>query len=158
MKNPSCKVLALLLFCLVLLGPACKNGDVDVAFVISSAEGSVYYSAYSNQTYITFSCGVSNQGEVPGLIVSWKMIFKSGGRDLLEINSENCAQYRMYARKEIPIKPYSVSEIYGESLPAVEGDLFPNENPDNMDISVAIRDDNANQMVLHGNAPITYAQ
>jgi hypothetical protein len=156
MKNTLNVFFVLVLFSQLLINSSCKKSDTAGVFVISSGEGHVYFDGIVFKTDLSFSCGVSNQGEVAGTIDAWKFVFKKGSTAYLEINSENCPSYNIIYFVNVRINPYSVREISGETIPQVEMDLFPYGDPDNMDISVTITDDNSNQQTIHFNAPVTY--
>jgi hypothetical protein len=156
MKNKFDGFFVLVLFSLLLFNSSCKKSEGAGIYVITSGEGYVYYDGIVFKTDLSFSCGISNQSEIAGTINAWKFVFKFGNTELLEISSENCASYNIIKFENVPIKPYSVREIFGETIPVIERDLFPNGDPDNMDISVTITDDNSNQVTIHFNAPVSY--
>lgn len=83
-------------------------------------------------------------------------VFKFGNTELLEINSGNCSSFHVVKNENVIIHPFSEREIIGKTIPATAGDLFSLSNPDNMDISVTITDDNANQATIHFNAAVSY--
>lgn len=146
----------LVLFSLLLFDPSCKKSEGAGIYVITSGEGYVYYDGIVFKTDLSFSCGIANQSEIAGTIDAWKFVFKKGSAELLEITSENCSAYNIIEFANVPIKPYSVREISGETIPVIARDLFPDGDPDNMDISVTITDDNSNQVTIHFNAPVSY--
>ncbi len=156
MKNKPGVFFVLVLFSLLLFNSFCKKSESAGIFVITSGEGYVYYDGIVFKTDLSFSCGISNQSEIAGTINAWKFVFKSGNTEVLEINSENCFSYNIIEFENVPIKPFSVREIMGETIPAIGRDLFPYGDPDNMDISVTITDENSNQMTIHFNAPVSY--
>jgi hypothetical protein len=156
MKNKSRVFFVLALFSLLLFNSSCKKSENAGVFVITSGEGYVYYDGIVFRTDLSFSCGISNQSEIAGTINAWKFVFKKGGTELLEINSENCSSYNIIKYENVRINPYSVREISGETIPQIERDLFSYGDPDNMDISVTITDDHSNQVTIHFNAPVSY--
>jgi hypothetical protein len=156
MKGKFFVFLVLPFFSLLLLTSSCKKSEETGVYVITSAEGYVYYDGIVFKTDLSFSCGISNQSDILGTIKSWKFVFKSGNTELLEINSENCSSYNIIKFDNVQIKPYQVREIFGETIPPVERDLFGYGDPDNMDISVSITDDNSNDVTIAFNAPVSY--
>jgi len=156
MKNKFEGFIVLVLFILLVVNASCKKSESAGIYVITSGEGYVYYDGIVFKTDLSFSCGISNQSEIAGTINAWKFVFKSGNTEVLEITSENCFSYNIIKFDNVPIKPYSVREISGETIPVIERDLFPNGDPDNLDISVTITDDNSNQVTIHFNAPVSY--
>jgi hypothetical protein len=156
MKNKLNGCFVLILVSLLAFNSSCKKSEEAGIFVITSGQGYVYYDGIVFQTNLSFSCGISNQSGIAGTINSWKFVFKNGSTELLEITSENCSSYNIIKFENVPIKPYSVREISGEAIPAIERDLFPYGDPDNMDISVTITDDNSHKATIHFNAPVSY--
>lgn len=156
MKNNSGVFFVLVLFSLFLFNSSCKKSEGAGIYVITSGEGYVYYDGIVFKTDLSFSCGISNQSEIAGTIIAWKFVFKKGSTELLEINSDNCTSYNIIKFADVRVKPYSVREILGETIPAIERDLFPYGDPDNMDISVTITDDNSNQATIHLTVPVSY--
>ncbi|MBN1471662.1 MAG: hypothetical protein JW925_07765 [Syntrophaceae bacterium] len=156
MKKNFKGLFVLVLFSLLLVNSSCKKSEGAGIFIITSGEGYVYYDGIVFETHLSFSCGISNQSGIAGTIDAWKFVFKSGNTKVLEINSENCTSYNIIKFENVPIKPYSVREISGETIPQIKRDLFPYGDPDNLDISVTITDDNSNQVTIHFNAPVSY--
>lgn len=147
----------LVLFSLLLLNSACKK--VEGIFEIASGEGHVYYDGIVFTTDLFFRCTVVNQSEISGTISTWKFVLKSGNTELLEITSENCSSFNMVNYEDLRIYPYKERIIIGKSVPAIEKTYFSAESiPDNMDITVAITDDNSNQLTIRFNAPVTYSE
>jgi hypothetical protein len=158
MKNLKCVFVGVAILCLLPGGSSCKKTGVPGVFAITSGKGYVYIDGISFLTRISFTCEISNLSDVPGVIDSWKFVFKSGGTVQLEITSENCRQYNIVKFDCVPIHPHSVREINGESIPIIKRSVFPSGGPDNMEMSVIIIDDNDNQVTLRGNAPVTYSE
>ncbi len=156
MKNQWARLPVLLLFCLLLFNSACKNEGTGI-YVITSGEGRVYYDGIAITTDLFFSCTVMNQSDVAGTITGWKIVFKSGSTELLEINSTNCAAFHMDVQRDLRVQPRQERIIVGKTVPALDGSRFVADAlPDNMDITVTIEDDHDNQSAVLASAAVRY--
>lgn len=159
MKNKFAGFFILLLFSLVIFNASCKKSEGEGVYVITSGEGRVDYDGIAFTTDLFFGCTVLNQSDIPGTITGWKLVYKSGSTQVLEIASENCASYNMDAFAKLLVHPYKERIIVGKSVPALNKVYFNASTiPDHMDISVTVMDDNENKAIIHFNAPVTYSE
>jgi len=156
MKNKRAGWPLLLLFLLPLYCSSCKKGGVGI-YVITSGEGRVYYDGIAITTDLFFAFTVLNQSDVAGTITAWKIVIRSGGTELLEINSTNCAAFHMNVQRDLRVQPHQERVIVGKTVPALDGSRFVADAlPDNMDITVTIEDDHDNQSAVLASAAVRY--
>jgi hypothetical protein len=170
MKKMISGFLSIALFFLVLPTSTCKKTDgIDEViptpkglFVISSGISKVMYFHYENLTYLTMTGRVQCQNDIGGKITAWKFVFKSGDRELLEINDANYSAYVLYTYGQLQIVSntagivnVSYADKAHENFSPFSGRLF-DADPDNMDIFMTIADDNANIQTIELNTAVTY--
>jgi len=170
MKKNIFAFLVAALFSLIIFTSTCKKAD-EIDEVIPTTKGlfeiidgmsKVMYFHYEDLTFLSMNGNVECQNEIAGTITSWKFIFKSGSRDLLEINDANYSSYVLYTNVQPIITANNMGFVYvsyadssHEIFSPFHGKLF-DAKPDNMDIFITITDDNANIQTIEFNTTVTF--
>ena len=152
---------------LILFTSTCKKTDEAIPaakgiFVISNGIGNVKYFHYENLTFMVMKAVIFCQNEIGGAITSWKFIFKSVDRTLLEINDTNYSSYALYADGQLRISENTVGLVNAsyadeshDNFSPFQGRLF-DVNPTAMDIFITVTDDNAYIQTFEFHTSVTY--
>ena len=137
--------LPFLILCLLFFSWSCKK---DGAFYkIYWGSGTISYNITMDETYFDILFGVTSTNDADARITSWKLVFRSGETQLLEINSDNYQSYAPFLSApdlmHFNAERFALQSVDPTNLSnshPCEGKVFPAAAPDHMDVSVTLTD------------------
>jgi hypothetical protein len=136
-------VLPVLLLALTFLASSCKVEPE--LFSILSGEGNISYNPAQNATFFSIRFWVKSVSDEQAKITGWRIVFKSGQDQLLEVNKSNHQAYAPFVIFQ-DLDKFGITFFILQSVnpynPAdsrpFAGKLFPAASPDKMDILLDI--------------------
>ncbi|MCX6554977.1 MAG: hypothetical protein NTZ12_08195 [Candidatus Aminicenantes bacterium] len=155
-------VMLVLILCLLFFSLSCKK-DEEI-YKIYRGSGTISYNISLDETFFEIEFGVTSTNNVDARITSWKLVFKSGETQLLEINSDNyqnyapflnCPDIMHFDAGEFTLGSVDPGDL-ANSQPC-QGKVFPAAAPDYMYVSVTLTDTNGKVETAEQRLPAYYS-
>jgi hypothetical protein len=151
-----------LILCLLFLPLSCKK-DEEI-YKIYWGSGTISYNITLDETYFDILFGVTSTNDVDARITSWKLVFRSGETQLLEINSDNYQNYAPFLSAP-DIMHFDAGRFTLQSVDpddfsnshSCEGKVFPAAVPDHMDVSVTLTDTHGKAGTAEQRLPVYFS-
>lgn len=138
----------ILVLCLAVFPLSCKK-EVE-PFWISGGSGNIAYDVSADTTTLLIRCYLTSKDEADGTVTAWRIVFRSGKTELLEVTDGNYADYAPFLLVT-PIASWGMGSFMWQSNNPRDltdshpypGRLFAAAVPDNFNVYMTITDGGA---------------
>ena len=149
-------------FGLLFLSVSC--GKSSRLYEITGGECSINYSVSQDETFLFARCWLLSRNAAHAKISGWRITFRSGKNNLLEVNDANYLAYAPYVNfwdiyaYDAGVFILQTDDPDSKSTrEAYPGKLFPSALPDNMDIRLTLTDADGKTEDVERNIEVLYS-
>jgi hypothetical protein len=132
---------------------------------ITWGSGNISYDISLNATFFMITFTVSNWTDVDARITAWRLVFRSGETQLLEVNSKNYQSYAPFVNCPDTIYQQTLGVFTMQSNDPsdlanshpCQGKVFSSAAPDSMHVFVTLSDTDGNEETVEQNLEVFYS-
>lgn len=156
-------VTAVLIAGLAIFSLSCKKEKE--LFWISGGTGNIAYDISADTTTLLIRCYVTSKNEADAVVTGWRIVFRSGETELLEVTDGNCLDYAPFLMVT-PIAHLGMGYFMWQSnnprnladSHPFQGKLFPAAAPDNLNIFMTVADSAGTVVDVEQNLIVYYSE